>query len=419
MGAKADFRMVRPLSGSVKKRPRSKRVFPPRAHRSKTFAMRFLYSHRTRSADGQYVHIRALTDALSARGHDVIMAGPDKDAPKRLSAETGGLALKRMLPGAFYEYAEYGYSLPAMARLVARARPHAPDLIYERYNLFYHAGVWAARRLGLPLILEVNAPLAEERARYGGLALPAFAQKSENAIWRAADVVLPVTNALAENVRAAGVSEDRIAVIQNGVEEAFLRDHDPGPIRARYGLESQTIIGFAGFVRDWHRVDRVLHYMAGAEAPNLHFLLVGDGPARADLESLARRQGLADRMTVTGAVQRADMAAHIAAFDIAVQPAVTPYASPLKLFEYMALGKAIVAPKSANIDEVVAGGEEALLFDMSEDEAFNAALQRFVDDEELRRRIGLAARDRLVRDDRTWSANAAYVEAIAAKLTGI
>ena len=380
--------------------------------------MRILYSHRTRSADGQFVHIKALTDALTARGHEILLAGPDGESKtKALDIGAGG-GLKETLPRALYECAEYGYSVPAYRRIAAIARAGAPDVIYERYNLFYHAGVWAKRRLGVPLILEVNAPLVDERSRHGGLALKPFARKSERAIWRAADMVLPVTNVLGDHVRAAGVPEDRIAVIQNGVDADFLVERDARPVRTRHGLEGKTILGFTGFMRDWHRLDRVVAFIAAAKRSDLHFLIVGDGPARSELEQLADRLGVAAQMTTTGVIQRDAIADYVAAFDIALQPAATAYASPLKLFEYMALGKAILAPAQPNIKEVLTDGDDALLFDAADDVAFNTALTRLVDDVELRTRLGGSARGALKRADYTWTGNAARVERIAEQLLG-
>lgn len=378
--------------------------------------MKFLYSHRTRSADGQYVHIRELTDALARRGHYLDMAGPEgagARAEKLLSADGGG-GLSAMMPRRLYEMAEYGYSIPAYRRLLQRAKAHEPEVLYERYNLFFHAGVWLRKKLGLPFILEVNAPLAQERASHGNLALKKWAQQSERAIWQAADMVLPVTNVLADHVRKAGVAEEKISIIQNGVSDVFLEPHDGAPIRECYQLTDKIVLGFTGFVRDWHGLDRVVRVLSATRNPNVHLLLVGDGPARADLERLANDLGVGERFSVTGVVQRENIPGHIAAFDVALQPAVVDYASPLKLFEYMAMGKAIVAPQSANICEVL-GENDAILF-TDEDGDFEKALDRLIASEELRQRLGTAARASLLRQDFTWDANARRVEAIAEKL---
>lgn len=381
--------------------------------------MRLLYSHRTKSADGQYVHIRALTEALTRRGVDLFMTGPDEwgpPAPRALDAAAGVGGLRSALPKPLYELAELGYSAPAYLRLERAARAFRPDALYERYNLFYHAGLRLARARRLPMLLEVNSPLVEERARHGGLALARLAQASERGLWRGADAVLPVTGVLARMIERAGAAPDRIHVVQNGVEPDQLLAHDPRPARARYGLEGRLVLGFAGFVRAWHGVDRVLRFMASSDRRDLHLILVGDGDVAPDLKRLATELGLASRFTVTGVVQREDVAGLIAAFDVALQPAATAYASPLKQFEYMAAGKAILAPDQPNIAEILTDGADAVLFSPADDVAMGRALARLVDDAALRARLGAAARETLVRKDLTWDGNARRVEAVADRL---
>lgn len=381
--------------------------------------MNILYSHRTKSADGQYVHIRALTEALTARGHAIIMAGPDDfgaASPRDLDASSGVNALRARLPKPLYEAAELLYTARGLQRLTAAARTAKPDVVYERYNLFYHAGAGFAHSRKLPFILEVNAPLADERATHGGLALKGIARWSERAVWRAADHVLPVTNVLAGMVKEAGVPPEKITVIHNGVDAEMLKGADPRRIRERYGLDGKIVLGFTGFVRDWHRVDLALRYIAQTKRSDLHLLLVGDGDASAGLRELAQSLGVARHFTITGVEQRENLPAHVAAFDIALQPAVVPYASPLKLFEYMALARPIVAPASDNIREVLTDGDDALLFPPGDERAFFAALDKFAGDPALRDRLGKRAHATLLGKNLTWSGNAARVEAIAQRL---
>ncbi len=377
--------------------------------------MKILYSHRTKSSDGQAVHIRSLTEALVRRGHQLSIVGPDEQSPSDRPLDAhAGIGLRRFLPAPVHELAEIAYSAPAYLRLENRARAFAPEILYERYNLFYHSGVRLARARSLPLLLEVNAPLAEERERHGNLALKSLAQASERSIWRAATRVLPVTRALADHVEAAGVSADRIDVIPNGVEDVFLRDHDPARVRARYGLNDKIVLGFTGFVRDWHGLDRVVAYLGQRRRPELALLIVGDGDARAALERQAADLGVADAVIFTGVVQRGEVPAHLAAFDVALQPAVTAYASPLKLFEYMAAGRTIIAPDRANIREVI-DDSAAILVPETDVAALVAALDAVANDANLRVRLGAAARAALIRRGFTWDENARRVEAIAAE----
>ncbi len=388
--------------------------------------MKILYSHRTKSADGQYVHIRALTDALREQGDDLSIVGPEgvsKVATRSLDAGSGTSekgVKKWSIPKPVYETAEMGYSLPAYQKLYKAYKDFSPDILYERYNLYYHAGHWLKKKTNIPYILEVNAPLREERSKHGGLSLNKMAQRSEQSLWRAADIVLPVTGVLAEKVAAAGVDEKKIHVIQNGVDTDFLEEHDPLEMRARLKLaqrlEGQLVLGFTGFVRDWHGVDRVLNYMAKNRAEKLHLLLVGDGPARAELEAQARFLELEDHFTVTGIVQRDQVSAYVSLFDIALQPAVVDYASPLKLFEYMAMGRAIIAPDAPNIKEVLDNGTNASLFDNGDETALHQGLKRLVQDKNLRDRLGREARQTLERDNYTWSGNAKRVHELALSL---
>jgi glycosyltransferase involved in cell wall biosynthesis len=301
--------------------------------------------------------------------------------------------------------------VPAFFRLRRAARGFRPDIVYERANLFFLAGAWLARQQGLPLLLEVNAPLAEERARHGKLRLGALARACEGHVWRSADRVLPVTEALAARVIAAGVPRERITVVPNGIHlEDFPTETDLPPPAA----DAPVRLGFVGFVRDWHGLDRVIRLIAAPQAgPPLALTVVGDGPARPGLERLAAELGVTDRIRFTGLAAREEVPGLVAGFDIALQPASVDYASPLKVFEYMAAGRAIIAPDQPNLREVLEHERTALLFQPDRAEAFAEALLRLAADPALRRRLGAAAREEIRRRDLTWAGNARRVIGLA------
>jgi glycosyltransferase involved in cell wall biosynthesis len=380
--------------------------------------MKILYHHRVGSKDGQYVHIAALMAALREAGHELITVGPADYESLQFGEQRGLVArLRARLPKWLYELLEIGYSFPDFLRLSRAIRRHRPVAIYERYNLHLLSGAWARSLFRLPLILEVNAPLAEERGRYGGLALPRLARRLEGYVWRAADYALPVTQVLAGHLTAVGVSEQRIRVVANGADREFLEPHDRQAAKARRGLSGRTVLGFTGFVREWHRLERVLELIARHRDRDWHFSVVGDGPARPGLEKLAAELGIADRVAFTGVVERADVPGHVASFDVALQPDVVPYASPLKLIEYLAMGRAIVAPAAPNIREVLEHERNALLFDPADDQAFATAIERLCGDTALRERLGAEARATIERRGLTWSANAATVTRLIEELT--
>ena len=375
--------------------------------------MKILYHHRTRSKDGQDVHITELIGALRKLGHEVIVVGPPAMESANFGDDAGLVALlKRFCPRFVYEAMEFAYSTIAYLRLRRAFLAFRPDCLYERFNLFLPAGVWLKQAYGLPMLLEVNAPLLEERSRYGGLALKRLARWSQEYVWRGADVVLPVTAVLADMVHAAGVPRQRITVIPNGINvEHFIGGSTSiDEAKARLGVSERLVLGFIGFVRDWHGLDKVIDLVAGrADGVPLHLLVVGDGPAREELQAQADRLGVRDRVTLTGVVPRSRVPEFIAAFDIALQPAVVPYASPLKLFEYLAMGRAIVAPASPNILEVLKDGENAVLFDPDQADGMLRAIERICNDGELRRRIAEGARETIALRKLTWDNNARRV----------
>lgn len=378
--------------------------------------MKILFHHRTSSKDGQAVHIEELVGALRSIGHDVVVVGPATHAQTSFGAAGGWTStLKRLLPKFAYELLEFAYSVPAFLRMVRAIRQHHPDAIYERYNLFFLAGVWSARLFGLPLLLEVNGPLYEERCEHGGLALQRLARWSQRYVWRRASYVLPVTRVLASFAERAGVPSERITVVPNGIN----LDHfssAPTTLNAKetLALRDKLIIGFTGFMRPWHGIDRAIEWLASVRDrfPQAHLLLVGDGPARPALEALTRQLGLASRVTFTGVVDRDRIPAYVAAFDIALQPAVVAYASPLKLFEYLALGKPVVAPRTPNLCEVLDHGRNALLFEPDDRESFFASLSELARNAELRASLGASARATIDTKQLTWAHNARRVSAL-------
>lgn len=364
--------------------------------------MRILYSHRIQSRDGQSVHVEELIAAFRALGHEVMVIGPGFYEKAKFGGESGLVsAIRSRLPRWFGELAELAYNVPAWWRLRRAHRRFRPDLIYERYNLYFLAGTLVSRRKGTPLFLEVNAPLADERSRHGGLGLLWLAYRLERFVWRAADRVLTVTGVLKSMIAANGIPPARIEVIPNGIDPTRFASLAPRP-----AAPDPVVLGFVGFVRDWHGLDTVIAGMAADPAARLQLVIVGDGPAVPALRAQAATLGIADRVRFAGLVAHDAIPAAVAGFDIALQPRVVAYASPLKLFEYMAAGKPIIAPDQPNIREVLVDGETALLFDVGDPATMWLAIRRLLEDRDLRTRLGTAAREEIARRDYTWRGNA-------------
>lgn len=390
--------------------------------------MRILYHHRTRGEDAQGIHIRALCDAFRSLGHEVdvvALARPaaavkpaPEPAPTVAVADKGHNDSRPQLLGVpipywFYELLALAYNGPAFLWLLGAALRRRPAFIYERYTLFTFAGLLVAKLLRVPFVLEVNAPLSLELTLHGNLTFRRLAERIETALCRNATRTLVVTQAMADIFIARGVPAERLQVIPNGVDgERFNPDIPGTPIRERYGLAPDTpVVGFVGWIRPWHGVDGLIGAIGRLVTafPDLRLLVVGDGPAVPALRQQTHDTGLDAHVIFTGPVDRVDIPGHIAALDVAVQPDVTDYASPIKLFEYLALGRAVVAPDKANIREVVRHGHSALLFPPRDWTAMEQAIGELLTNPEQRARMASAAA-RLV-DERgyTWVGNARQV----------
>jgi glycosyltransferase involved in cell wall biosynthesis len=374
--------------------------------------MRILFHHRIASRDGQAVHLEEMIEALRDQGHEILLIGPASFGETGFGGSSPFIDwIKRIIPAPAYEALEVAYNVLAFYRLDGAVRSFQPDFIYERFSLFLLAGVWVHRLRGIPILLEVNGPLYEERLRHDGLSWRGLARACQEYIWRNVDYVLPVTEVLAERVREYGVQAERIVVIPNGINRnRFGNALETENAKRVTGLQGRLVLGFTGFVRQWHAMDKVIAFLADqGERLNLHLIIVGDGPSRPDLETLAASKNVSHRFTITGVVERDAIADYVAAFDVALLPGINDYASPLKLFEYMYLGKAIVAPSQQNIREILTDEKDALLFDPTDPNAMTAATQRLSEDRILRSRIGTGARATLNEKGLYWSTNAATV----------
>lgn len=376
--------------------------------------MRILYSHRVQSRDGQSVHIEELVAAFRKAGHEVLVVGPGLYDRAAFGGESGLVPwVRRFFPEWSAEFAEILYSVVAYRRLQRAYRHFSPDFIYERYNLYHLAGTLLRRRYPTKLYLEVNSPLAEERARFGNLRFHRLARKLERYVWRAADGVFVVSEVLKQYVVAAGVSAEKITVVPNGVD----LDRFPSDTRVQR-TETALTIGFIGFIRDWHGLDQVIAGLG--EEPHkdtIKLVIAGDGPALPSLENQAARLGVEGQVLFLGVQQRQDIAELILSFDIAMQPQSVAYASPLKLFEYMACARAIVAPDQPNIREILDHNETALLFDPTKPGALWRAIKQLAVQPELRKQFGCAARRALNERDYTWQGNVVRIMRAAGAAT--
>lgn len=359
-----------------------------------------------------------ITRALRAQGHDVQFAGlVDVEAAPGVADDRPLSALRRFL-GAIkrnryvYDIAQIGYNFYAVPKIMRLARRMKADAIYERHALFNVAGVVAARLLKLPIIVEVNSPLSMEQQRENAIAFVGAGEAMERWGLSRANKVLTVTTPLKDIMVGIGVKGDKIMVMPNGIDPAHFGTaaRDPA-LEAKLCLTGKTVVGFVGWFREWHGIDRLIDAFKAASVGNdqLALLLIGDGPARAGLEAQIAKLGLEGRVIITGAASHDQVPKYLALVDIAMQPAANEYCCPMKVIEYMGMGKAIIAPDQPNLSELIEDGGNGLLFVPGDTQDMGRAIRNLAENGAERQRLGTNAQATIDARGLLWSANAARV----------
>ncbi len=263
------------------------------------------------------------------------------------------------------------------------------DLIYERLSLFFGEGGKIAVEFGLRRILEINAPVAKERANHFLLAEHAKAAEDERSAIVGADVVC-VTSALIPYAASNGAA--RIRVVPNGVAV----DDFELPKAQQFGLFT---IGFVGSLKGWHGVDNLLlaAELLHERGRSFRVKIVGEGPRGEHLRQLASSLSCAQSIEFVGAVPMSDVPKEIATFDVGVAPYVRSndfYFSPLKVLEYMAGGIPVVATDTPSIRSITL--DLAILLTDPGPIALSSAIELIMDNPSLAHELSAKARARVV-----------------------
>jgi glycosyltransferase involved in cell wall biosynthesis len=276
------------------------------------------------------------------------------------------------------------------------------DAVYERYSLWGFAGMEYAQRLNIPGVLEVNAPLIEEQQSHRALYRVDEAEQIADRAFSAASAIVAVSEGVARYLRGRGVPKEKIHVIPNGVDaERFY----PGE---RHGKDSVFTVGFVGTLKPWHGMQQLLEAFLVLRRmfPDTRLLIVGDGPERVNLERQLSCYGEDAVAAVqwTGPVAPHEVADWIAEMDVAVAPyphSEEFYFSPLKVFEYMAAGKPVIASAIGQIVHVIDHGRNGLLVEPGSVVALVAALQCLRENPVAAAQLGHAARQTILQSH-TW-----------------
>ncbi|MGB7425687.1 MAG: glycosyltransferase family 4 protein [Ornithinimicrobium sp.] len=305
--------------------------------------------------------------------------------------------------------------LPPRLRVAARERRQATaattlaqtairdgaGLVYERYSLFSTALDQVCGELGIPGVLEVNAPLIDEQREHRQLVDEGAADRALADQCARAEVVTTVSPPVADWVqkRIGADLGHRVRVVPNGVNTRRIRT-------VRAGFSERPEVVFVGTLKPWHGVEVLIEAARLAKRP-WRLRLIGDGPAGPRLREQAQRLGLA--VEFRGAVAPMDIpdALDGALLAVAPYPAETSpgeqYFSPLKVYEYSAAGLPVVASRIGQLPSIVRHGETGLLVPASDPAALASAIDTLVADPTLAHRMGAAGRALMVAEH-SWDA---------------
>jgi glycosyltransferase involved in cell wall biosynthesis len=392
-------------------------------------------------AGGSVGHVAGVVNGLAELGLDVTLA--TATAPILVRPDVKVVPLPP--PAAFALPFERNFAR-FQRRLVQQLADPAGgsyDVLYQRLSLGSYAGTVLSRRLGIPLVLEFNGSEVWAARNWGRpLRYEAHALQAEDVSLRHAHVIVTVSEILRDELVARGVDAERIVWYPNGVDPERYSSETSTDVRSRLGIAPEaTVVGFIGTFGSWHGVEVLARAVAQLAATDeswftkhgVHVLLVGDGLRMPEVQKALR--GAAQRyVTITGLVPQSVGPRYLAAADILVSPHVPNadgsrfFGSPTKLFEYMAMGRAILASDLEQIGQVLqpalstsrlpaappAENEPAiaLLARPGSVDDIVTGLRFLVEQPEWRARIGANARARVL-ERYTWSH---HVGAIVSRL---
>jgi glycosyltransferase involved in cell wall biosynthesis len=362
---------------------------------------------------GSLSHIAGFCNGLARAGHKPLLISTDSLANIEEIAsplyvihppDCGGLPLTLQI---------LSYNIFFLRHALRIIRRREVDIICQRHSALNISGVLLSKLARIPIVLEYNSSSFWKRDPDESLKGAWLLRIFEKMNLLGADSIMVVSSVLKDDLVRRNVPANKVIVNPNGVDAgAFNPDVDGKLVRQELHLDSRTIVGFAGIYGPWHGVEflaRAVKRVAAARG-DVFFLFVGDAKLKRVVEEIGMRDGSRSRMVLVEAVPHIDIPAYLAACDILVSPHVNMadgsrfFGSPVKLFEYMAMGKAIVASEIEQLAHVLQNDVNALLVPPGDVPEIASAILRLSKDAGLRKQLGDAARKRCL-DAFTWQHN--------------
>lgn len=324
-------------------------------------------------AGGSLGHIAGVVNDLYRRNIDILYV-----ATRRSSVIDSSVPMQQLrIPAALgfpNELFLFGLSQQAYRQLRGLFDAAHPDLIYQRMSRCNYAGAMFSQKHNVPLVIEYNGSEAWGARHWGHpMIFERLARKAELVSLKSAQLVVTISDVLAQELSDMGIERSRIVVYPNCVDSSVFDSSrfdtaELEALRARHGIPANaTVFGFIGTFGTWHGINilcesikrQVRESVAWLDKMQIRFLIVGDGHFRASVEELVRDEAVRKYVSWPGLVEQADAPAYLAAMDILVSPHVRNpdgsrfFGSPTKLFEYMSMSRPIIASRLEQIEQVL------------------------------------------------------------------
>ena len=313
----------------------------------------------------------------------------------------------------FWDYRE----LPSICfneNFVQDARKFLVDrklsFVYQRYSINNYSGLQLARSYGVPFVLEYNgSEVWMGRYWTRPLKYESLSEEIEFLNLNSADLIVVVSQAMKNELMFRGINDDKILVNPNGVDpDRYSLNVDGSGVLRQYHLDGKIVIGFIGTFGKWHGAEilteafgKLLHKYPEYQG-RVKLFMIGDGITMPLVKETVDKFAIKENCVLTGLIPQEEGPKYLAACDVLVashkpNPDGTPFfGSPTKLFEYMAMGKGIVASDLDQIGEVLKHDHTAWLVKPGDIESLMIGLKTLIDDGTRRQRLGRAARQEVV-----------------------
>ena len=320
--------------------------------------MRIAYINRLLNEPrGCGLHARSLVKAWLVSGHEVLCLPEAVDYASDARASASGRY--SFLPGlphaAALDVRGRVWSRRIRGRLTRNIAAFAPDVVIARRAPYDYALDSVARHIVIPYVAEVNAILADEALELAGKRVLSWERAREEAYLLGAAGAICVSEELMASLVRLGLSRAHVAVVPNGVDLAlFSRNAAPDRDVREWASRFRVVYAYVGTLSLTHDTSGLLRCVSRVsdQQPDAGFLFVG--PLLKTLQQdPAWRDGLQGRVMCTGPVPHERVPACVRCADICWASFRNNYGSPLKLYEYMAMGKPVVVAATGQPATVV------------------------------------------------------------------